>query len=152
MEQNSTMLADALAKQREDALKEFVNIMEEEVILPSLGKVYECGAKSIKVRPMRGVEEDILTNQKLVRNGRAFDLLLQNCVTEWNGIGFDELLYGDMNTIFAAIRSISLGSDYGVNIQCEECGEKQDEDIDLNTFKQKYLEIDPITVGKNIFI
>ena len=153
MEQNEgRVLADVLAKQNEESLKEFSNFMEETVQLPSGGIAYKSGTSFVKVRPMRGLEEDILTNQKLVRSGKAFDMLLSNCITDWNGLDLKDLLYGDMNTVFAAIRTISLGADYDVSIICEECGEKQNQTINMiKDFKNKIIEVEPKVSNKNVF-
>ena len=74
-------IAKAMAEERENKLQDFMTFMEEEIPLPSGGKTYASGAKTVTIRPMRGIEEDILTNQRLVRNGKAFEMILSNCVT-----------------------------------------------------------------------
>lgn len=75
-------LAEAFAQDRENNLREFSNFFEEEIELPSRGLVYKSGSSVIKIRPMRGIEEDILTNERLVRTGKAFDMVLNNCITD----------------------------------------------------------------------
>jgi len=74
-------IAQAMAEERENRLQDFMTFMETEVPLPSGGITYSSGASTVMIRPMRGIEEDILTNQRLVRNGKAFDMILSNCVT-----------------------------------------------------------------------
>jgi hypothetical protein len=145
-------LAEAAADAHEEKLKSFMTFMEEEVELPSLGKTYASKASSVKIKPMRGIEEDILTNQKLVRTGAAFDLLLKNCITEWNGIQLNELLFGDMNVLYVALRSLSYGSDYQAHVICPECGGKDRVETNLSEFSPKLLSIDPVTIGKNEFL
>jgi hypothetical protein len=144
-------VAQAHAEDRENRLNEFNTFMEEEVQLPSGGATYSSGAKFVMVRPMRGIEEDILTNQRLVRNGKAFDMILSNCVTNWNGIDQDELLFGDMNALFIAIRSISYGSDYNIQITCPECSYKDNSEVSLADFENKPLTEKPVAIGQNLF-
>jgi hypothetical protein len=145
-------IAQAMAEEKENRLKDFMTFMEEEVPLPSGGATYSSGASFVTIRPMRGIEEDILTNQRLVRNGKAFDMILSNCVTNWNGINQDELLFGDMNALFIAIRSISYGSDYNIEITCPECSHKDNIELSLTDFSNKMLGENPITVGQNLFL
>ena len=144
-------LAQAAAEDHEDRLKSFMTYMEETVELPSRGLTYTSKASSVKIKPMRGIEEDILTNQKLVRTGAAFDMLLKNCVTEWNGIEMNELLFGDMNVLYVALRSISYGSQYNAHLICPECGERDKIETSLANFSPKVLDIDPVLIGSNEF-
>jgi len=144
-------IAKAFAEERENKLQDFMTFMESEVPLPSGGKTYPSQVDAITIRPMRGIEEDILTNQRLVRSGKAFDMILANCVTNWNGLTQEELLFGDMNALFVALRSISYGSDYNVQITCPECGHKDNVEISLTEFTNKELSEDPVILGQNNF-
>jgi len=148
---DTTQLAKAMAETREEQLRGFMNFMEETVELPSRGIAYPSGSSSVKSKPMRGIEEDILTNQKLVRTGKAFDMIVKNCVTDWNGIDPEELLFGDLNTIYVALRSISYGSEYKAQVVCPDCGEKTNLDANLSEFSIKPLEANPVNAGTNLF-
>jgi len=139
---------------REEQLQKIHSIyapMTEEIELPSGGRFYASGASSVKVKPITAKEEDILSNQRLLRSGKAFDELMKSCVVEWNGIQFNELLVGDKNTILMAIRVISLGEDYDVELTCPHCEKKSP----LNISLKEDLSIKRLTqesvAGKNEF-
>ena len=56
-----------------------------------------------------------------------------------------------MNALFIAIRSISYGSDYNIQIQCPECGHKDNAEVSLAEFENKPLTEDPSSIGQNSF-
>jgi len=56
-----------------------------------------------------------------------------------------------MNALFIAIRSISYGSDYNVQITCPECSYKNNVEISLAEFSNKPLSENPVNAGSNLF-
>ena len=73
----------------------------EEVTLPSQGLLYpeESPLKSgvIKMKYMTAKEEDILTNQNLIKKGTVVDKLLESLIID--NINYNDLLIGDKNAL-----------------------------------------------------
>ena len=150
---NEREMAKTFREEQKARLEAIYAPMTEEVELPSGGAFYASGAKTVTIKPMTAKEEDILSNEKLLRSGKAFDELIKSCVVNWNGIQFNELLVGDKNTIQIAIRVISLGADYNeIPIICPHCQTKVVKDINLTQdLKLKYLNGTPDKPGQNLF-
>lgn len=146
-------MALALREEQKNKLNSIYSIMTEEIELPSKGLFYKSKAKSVVIKPMTAQEEDILSNEKLIKSGQAFDQLIKSCIVEWNGIEFDELLIGDKNTIQIAIRVISLGDSYdNIEIVCPHCESKATRNISLKgDLSLKYITGNPIEPFKNLF-
>jgi len=119
----------------------------EEVTLPSKGLLYPkdslLNKGVIEMKYMTAREEDILTNQNLIKNGTVIDKLLQSLII--TPINYEELLSGDKNAILLAARILGYGSDYAFEYR----GEKME--IDLSTIKDKYLDESLVVDGKNEF-
>ena len=92
---------------------------------------------------MTAREEDILTNQNYIQNGTVIDKLLQSLiVTQFN---YNDLLIGDKNAILVAARILGYGSEYEFKYKDQKVS------IDLTTLKEKELDKNIITEGKNEF-
>ena len=128
---NARSLAQAKHEEHLEKINSIYKIMTETIDLPSEGRFYNSGAKTVDIKPITAKEEDILSNERLLRSGKAFDELIKACVVNWNGINFDDLLVGDKNAILIAIRIISLGDEYNVNVTCPNCMTKSDLSISL---------------------
>ena len=94
----------------------------EEVTLPSKGLLYPTDhplSKGIcEIKYMTAKEEDILTNQNLIKNGTVIDKLLQSLmVTEFD---YSDLLIGDKNAILIAARILGYGSEYNFKYKDQE--------------------------------
>ena len=124
-------IAQARSEEHLQKINSIYSVMTETVDLPSQGKFYSCGATSVNIKPMSAKEEDLLSNERLLKSGKAFDELIKSCVVNWNGIEFNELLIGDKNAILVAIRVISLGDEYEVGVTCPSCFEKSSLNISL---------------------
>jgi hypothetical protein len=144
-------MATAFASDSKKKLDSIYQIMQEEVPLPSGGALYPSGAAFVTIKPITAKEEDILTNPTLVKSGKAFDMIVDRCIINWNGLTHSQLLAGDKSAIYAAIRILSYGSAYKVQIQCPSCSEKTNTSIDLRTLNQKSLGIAPEVEGENRF-
>jgi len=108
----------------------------EFVELPSQGKYYPeshplCGETSIEIRQMTAKDEDLLTSRALIKKGVVLDRLIQNLIVD-KTIDSDSLLIGDRNAIIIATRVSGYGSEYVVQVNCPNCGERQEYDFDLN--------------------
>jgi hypothetical protein len=153
MNKDSREMASAMREEQEARFNSLYKVMEEEIELPSGGIFYPNNASTVKIRPMSGKEEDILSNTRLIKTGKVFDELMKSCVTDWNGIEMKDLLLGDENTILTALRIISLGDDYTIEkFPCPSCLLRQNLTISLkNDLDYKNLGADPTKVGVNEF-
>ena len=119
----------------------------EEVLLPSKGLLYPkdhpLSSGIVEIKYMTAREEDILTNQNYIKNGTVIDKLLQSLiVTQFD---YNDLLIGDKNAILIAARILGYGSEYEFKYR------EQKVSIDLTALKEKELDKDLITEGKNEF-
>lgn len=110
--------------------------------LPSDGKFYPpdhpLSSGSIEVRYMTAADEDVLTDQNLLRKGKALDRLLENVIVE-DGVTLDDLLVGDKGAIVLATRILAYGPNYAYEIDCPRCNETQEESVDLREIESKEL-------------
>ncbi len=78
----------------------------------------------IEVREMTGAEEELLTNQRLIRNGDAVNQVLANCVLrigEKDEVGTKDvldLLSGDRLFTLVKLRQVSLGDEVELELTC----------------------------------
>ena len=125
----------------------------EEVTLPSKGLLYPedspLRSGKIEMKYMTAREEDILTNQNYIKNGIAIDKLLKSLII--SPINFDDLLLGDKNAIMIAARILGYGAEYEIRKIHQQTGMESDGIIDLSKIKDKELNKDLITEGKNEF-
>ena len=125
------------------------------VPLPSQGKVYPAGSplagvQLVEVKAMTAKEEDILTSQGLLRQGKALDVLLKSCMVD-KRIDVDQMLAGDRNAALIAIRITGYGQAYKVKVECPQCGQKCDHEFDLAKLPVKPLGADPVQPNTNQF-
>lgn len=108
----------------------------EFVELPSGGRFYPedhpfCNQETIEIRYMTAKDEDILTNQTLLRKGVALERLLENILSNSN-VDPASLLIGDRNAIVIAARKTGYGPLYNTAVECPTCAEKVHYSFDLN--------------------
>lgn len=92
------------------------------------------------IREMTGTEEEILTNQRLIRNGDGINQVLKNCLvslgeTEKPGMSdVLDLLAGDRLFLLLKLRQVSLGDSLDIESQCTNptCRQKIAVEVDLN--------------------
>jgi len=99
----------------------------EFVELPSGGKYYDEGhplhnESTIEIKHMTTKEEDILTSQALLKQGKAMDRFLQQIVLDPR-INVDTLLVGDKNAVLVAARKTGYGAEYLTSMDCPSCSE-----------------------------
>lgn len=151
-EQGMNSIYQAIKEEKMSKINSIYSLLSEEIELPSRGEFYPNSNGFVKIKPMTAKEEDLLSNEKFLRNGKAFDELIKACVIEWNGVSFDDLLIGDKNAILMAIRIISLGDEYEVMFTCPKCNAKAEDSISLKAdLKYKFLTEEPLEPGKNEF-
>ena len=101
----------------------------EKVELPSRGRFYE-NLKEVHLRPMTGVEQDILTTERLIKEGKALDMVLSNCLRE--KVDIEELLVADYMYLLFKLRVLTYGDEYRFEMKCPQCGAINDVEIVLN--------------------
>ncbi len=127
----------------------------ETVPLPSQGVVYNPDsqlykAETIDIKAMTAKEEDILTSAALLKKGETLNTLIKSCIVN-KSINVDELLLGDRNSLMVAVRITGYGPDYNISVNCPHCNHLNKESVNLSELAIKFLEIDPVNPGQNIF-
>lgn len=128
----------------------------ETVPLPSKGLVYPPTSKlhmktSVDVRSMTVKDQDIFTSRAYAKKGTTTSKLLESCITE-KGIDVREMISSDRMAILISLRIISQGADYSFSTTCEECDFVNDDcEINLGKLPIKTLEIQPYSLGSNLF-
>lgn len=116
----------------------------DEIMLPSRGVCYNGGDGPqdgvLHVRAMTGEEEQILATPRYVKRGTAINMIFQRCVRET--IKADDLLSVDRTYLLIALRSISYGHNYEVEIRCPDCNHKFPYTIPLNQLMVDYCPAD----------
>lgn len=130
----SAALEEILLQLREQAY------VYDEVILPSKGAFYS-GTDAptdgiLHIRPMTGEEEQILATPRYIKKGNAINMIFQRCVKE--KIKADELLSIDRTYLLIALRNISYGHEYEVDIKCPGCDKKFNHTIRLDQLMVSY--------------
>jgi hypothetical protein len=131
------------------------DIPQESVPLPSRGIIYSVDGplhnqETIDIKPMTAREEDILTSRAYIKSGTVLTKLLQSCITN-KSINPDHLISGDRNALLVSLRITGYGADYDVEVDCPECGSRSKQTFDLSKLEIKRLEIEPVTIGENLF-
>tara|TARA_R110000765_G_scaffold232598_2_gene335934 strand:- start:396 stop:1184 length:789 start_codon:yes stop_codon:yes gene_type:complete len=125
----------------------------EEVTLPSQGLLYPADSPLrkgvIEMKYMTAKEEDILTNQNLIKQGNVIDKLLQSLIV--TPFDFKELLLGDKNAILVAARILGYGAEYDCTMINPTSGEEEKVRIDLTQAEDVYIDKSKIIDGKNEF-
>jgi transcription elongation factor Elf1 len=126
----------------------------EYIDLPSEGHFYPSSSPlstgRIQLKCMTAREEDILTNQNLIKKGVVLDELLKALIVTPN-VKLDDILVGDKNAIFVAARRLAYGDEYPAKITCPKCGEENDVKINLADIKAKVFDFTKYTRGENGF-
>ncbi len=120
-----------------------INAATYETNIPSTGR-------AVKYRPYLVKEEKILMialesqDQKAVL--RAVKDVIKSCV--FDDIDINNLAMFDVEHLFIALRSKSVGEGIDVNIKCEECDGENQQSVDLNLIEPPTIEED----NKNIML
>ncbi|CAM2066712.1 hypothetical protein SCOR_15135 [Sulfidibacter corallicola] len=103
-----------------------------------------CGLEA-EIREMTGAEEEILTNQRLIRNGSAINQVLKNCLVRLGDNDSPtmndvlDLLSGDRLALLVELRRVSLGSEVELELVCTNptCREANPFTVDLGALETK---------------
>lgn len=78
----------------------------------------------IELREMTGVEEELLTNQRLIRSGDAVNQVLANCIlrvgekADFSAKDVLDMLSGDRLFTLLKLRQVSLGDEVELELAC----------------------------------
>ena len=126
------------------AKKEKPKFPTEIVPLPSGGKYYPDGhplsSGEVEVKYMTAKEEDILTSQNLIKQGKVIDVLLESLVQ--GDFNMDDMLIGDKNAVMIASRVLGYGKDYEFEMEDPLTGEKEKQVLDLTSLDHKETDFD----------
>lgn len=135
-------------------VKSFSAYPTETIDLPSEGYFYSedhpLSNGQIEIKMMTAKEEDILTNQNLIKKGIVLDKLLESLIV--TPVKLDDLLVGDKNAVFFAARRLAYGDTYGpVKVSCPKCQSENEKRIDLSKMNSKPFDFTKFQRGKNEF-
>jgi hypothetical protein len=122
----------------------------EVISLPSKGLVYSesnpLSKGEVTIKLMTAKEEDIITNQNLIRKGLHLDKLLESVVVE-PGVNINDLVLGDKNAILITSRILAFGTEYDVTIN--DPGDNEPVNITIDLSKIKIKEVDESKLNRN---
>jgi len=113
----------------------------EQVELPSKGQLYPkewTTNGKISVRALTIREEKILSTVRLVKTGKALDMVFRACIQKPE-INVSELLSGDRSFLLFYLRCISYGAAYEYKINCPACNTQFENIFNLNEITTRYL-------------
>lgn len=120
--------------------------------LPSKGLVYPkdhpLSKGTITIKYMTAKEEDILSNQNLIRKGVVLDKLFESIVVD--NIDIKDIIIGDKNAIILATRLLGYGPEYAMRFYSSVTGDTIDTKVDLSKVKIKEIDFSKLQ-GKNEF-
>ncbi len=120
--------------------------------LPSKGLVYPkdhpLASGYITIKHMTAKEEDILSNQNLIKKGIVLDKLFESIIVD--NINPNDITIGDKNAIVLATRLLGYGSDYKMSFYSSLTGQTKEINIDLSKIKTKEIDFSKFN-NKNEF-
>jgi len=116
------------------------------ITLPSNGVFYTDevefdNQKEVDIYPMTAGDEMILQNPDALLTGRALAKVIQSCVPQVKNV--DALVAPDIDAIFLAIRTVTLGTDMEFNSTCPNCAQENSLTIDTNKIISSQITLNP---------
>lgn len=115
------------------------------VEIPSKGYPYrgvvddeEVAKGIVRIKPMTYREEKILTTERLIREGRALDMVLENCIK--SDVDPYDLLSTDRMYLLFYLRGMSYGLKYDFDVKCYHCGHNFVQSIEIDKLPVKVFE------------
>ena len=120
--------------------------------LPSEGKVYPkenpLSSGQITIKYMTAKEEDLLSNQNLIKKGIVLDKLFESIIVD--SVNIDDIIIGDKNAIILATRMLGYGAEYPVKFYSSKLGTTVEHMVDLSAVSMKEVDLS-IFKNKNEF-
>jgi hypothetical protein len=128
----------------------------ETVELPSRGYFYADGnplqSGVVEIKMMTAKEEDILTNENLIKKGIVLDKLLESLIVGPSNINYNDLLICDKNSLYVATRRFAYGDNYGpLEVKCPSCSNTNKININLGDVQDKDFDFSNVQKGTNNF-
>lgn len=111
--------------------------------LPSKGLVYPkdhpLSSGTIEIKYMTAKEEDILSNQNLIKKGVVLDKLFESIIVDKN-INPNDIVIGDKNAIILATRLLGYGHEYKMSFYSSKTASTITTTVDLSEIKTKEVD------------
>lgn len=111
--------------------------------LPSKGLVYPkehpLSSGTIEIKYMTAKEEDILSNQNLIKKGVVLDKLFESIIVDKN-INPNDIVIGDKNAIILATRLLGYGHEYKMTFYSSKLAKTVETVVDLTEIKTKEVD------------
>ena len=107
-----------------------------DILLPSQGKCYPNGTRTITVSELTVSDEDFIANPHLYKNGKLIDTILERKIMSL-GVRAKDLVKGDKDAIALRLRQMAYGNDYPVIVIHPETGNEIAMTVQLDNFKYK---------------
>jgi hypothetical protein len=111
--------------------------------LPSKGLVYPkehpLSKGTIEIKYMTAKEEDILSNQNLIKKGIVLDKLFESIIVD-RGVNPNDIVIGDKNAIILATRLLGYGPEYKMSFYSSKLGKSVETIVDLSEIKTKEVD------------
>jgi len=114
---------------------------------PSEGVFYPNKQSSVLIRHLTAVEENVLTDELLMRSGKGIELVLENLIINSKN-KVEDLLIGDFQALLIFLRSTAYGDKVEMDITCPLCHKKGENDFLLSSLKFKESKYNPNDNGK----
>ena len=112
------------------------------VNLPSEGKFYSCGTKSLNIRNISGIEEKVLSSYFLNESGEGLRMVLENLILD--DFSIVNLILSDLQGIMIYLYATAFGDELKMQIKCPHCGYSDDDvRIRLSGLNFKKQELTP---------
>ena len=127
----------------------------EIINLPSQGFPYNSSSPlssgTLELKNLTAKEENLLTNQTLIKNGTLLDKLIEAVIVD-KSIKIDDMLMADFDGAIFSLRRMAYGDNYDASITCARCGKENEIEIDLSVMKNKDINEELFVKGQNSFI
>ena len=115
----------------------------EVLSLPSMGLLYPedspLRSGTIDVKYMTAKEEDILTSQNLIEQGKVITRLLESVIADPK-VKLNDMLIGDKNALMVGTRILGYGKDYGITLVDPDTNERVEHIVDLTKLDNKPID------------
>ena len=115
----------------------------EVLSLPSQGLLYPedspLRSGTIDVKYMTAKEEDILTSQNLIEQGKVITRLLESIIADPK-VKLNDLLIGDKNALMVGTRILGYGKDYNIVLTDPDTQEQVEYTVDLTKLENKPID------------
>jgi hypothetical protein len=118
-----------------------MNASWDVIPLPSEGKLYRGGKKTLKVAYLTAADENVLTNPNVMESGEFLEILLNRKILD-PSIRYKDLHIGDRNAIMIWLRATGYGHEYPITVYDPETAEPFEHIVDLSELKTITLNVD----------